>query len=75
MASATKNIVAELNQGNKQNYDNYQIWSVKIQHVLEEQEVLETLNLSMNVPEAGDTTQHVKDREAYDAWKKKNSLA
>ena len=40
MATASKNIIAELNKGEKLNGDNYEIWSLKIQYVLEEQEVL-----------------------------------
>ena len=75
MASASKNIVAELNRGEKLNGDNYEIWSMKIQYVLEEQEALETLKESMETPENGNTAQHERDRAAYDAWKRKNSLA
>ena len=75
MASASKNIVAELNRGEKLNGDNYEIWSMKIQYVLEEQEALETLKESMETPENGNTAQHERDRAAYEAWKRKNSLA
>ena len=75
MASASKNIVAELNKGEKLNGDNFEIWSMKIQYVLEEQEVLEVLTMSMDEPEEGTTAQHRRDREAYEAWKKKNSTA
>ena len=75
MASATKNIIAELNKGEKLNGDNYETWSIKIQYVLEEQEVFETLKMSMDEPEQGTIAQHRRDREAYEAWKKKNSIA
>lgn len=75
MSTIAKNIVAELNKGDKLNGDNYEIWSMKIQYVLEEQEALEALNVSMTLPENGDTSQLVKDLEAYQARKKKNSLA
>ena len=75
MSSASKNIVAELNKGEKLNGDNYEIWSMKIQYVLEEQEALEVLNIVLDEPEAGNTAQHKRDREAYEAWKRKNSLA
>ena len=44
MASASKNIVTELNKGEKLNCDNYDIWHRKIQYILEEQETLEALN-------------------------------
>ncbi|KAK9122763.1 hypothetical protein Sjap_012365 [Stephania japonica] len=75
MASASKNIVAELNKGEKLNGDNYEIWSLKIQYVLEEQEALEVLNNILTEPEDGNTVQHRRDREAFEAWKKKNSTA
>ena len=58
MASASKNIVAELNKGEKFNSDNYEIWSMKIQYVLEEQEVLEALTTTMEEPEEGVTAKH-----------------
>ena len=48
MDLASNNIVAELNRGEKLNGDDYEIWSMKIQYVLEEQEALEVLNLIMN---------------------------
>ena len=38
MTSISKNIVAELNKGEKLNGDNYEIWSMKIQYVSEELE-------------------------------------
>ena len=75
MASATKNIVAELNKGEKLNGDNYEIWSLKIQYVLEEQEALEALNQIMEEPEDGTTAQHKRDKDAFAVWKRKNSLA
>ena len=63
MAPASKNIVAELNKGENLNGDNYKIWIMKIQYVLEEQEALEVLNFIMNEPEEGNTTQHRRDNE------------
>ena len=48
---------------------------MKIQYVLEEQEALEVLQMSIAEPEQGNTTQHRRDREAYETWKKKNSIA
>ena len=41
--------------------------------MIEEQEAIETLTAIMEEPEPGDTAQHKHDRDAYDAWKKKNS--
>ena len=75
MSTVAKNIVVELNKGKKLNEDNYEIWSMKIQYVLEEQEVLKILNNVMVEPEQDNTAQHRRDLEAYIAWKGKNSLA
>ena len=71
MASASKNIVAELNKGEKLNGENYEVWSLKIQYVLEEQEGLEALTTVLEEPGEGNN----RDRRAYDIWKRKNSLA
>uniref|UniRef100_A0A1J3IMV5 Retrovirus-related Pol polyprotein from transposon TNT 1-94 n=1 Tax=Noccaea caerulescens TaxID=107243 RepID=A0A1J3IMV5_NOCCA len=75
MVTACKNIIAELNRGDKLDGDNYDIWYRKVQYVLEEQEVKETLLHFMEQPEQGDTPQHVRDLETYNVWKKKNSIA
>ena len=75
MSSACKNIIAELNRGEKLEGDNYDIWYRKVQYVLEEQEVKETLFHLMEEPEQGTTAQHKRDQEAYNAWKRKNSIA
>ncbi|XP_059302782.1 uncharacterized protein LOC132054827 [Lycium ferocissimum] len=75
MTTASKNIVVELNKGLKLNGDNYETWSLKVQYVLEEQEALEAINNVMNEPEDGNTVQHRRDREAYYAWRKKDSTA
>ena len=52
---ASKSIIADLNKGEKLDGDNYDIWHRKIQYVLDEQEVLETLTQSLDKPENGDT--------------------
>ena len=75
MTTATKSVVAELNKDLKLNGDNYEVWSMKIQYVLKEQEVLDMLNIVMTEPEDGSTIQYRRDREAYQIWKKKNSSA
>ena len=75
MSTTTKSIIAELNKGGKLNGDNYKIWSMKIQYVLEEQEVLECLKVVMHELEVGTSAQHRKDREAFDSWKRNNSIA
>ena len=48
---------------------------MKIQFVLEKQEILETKNNVMAELEQGNTTQHKRDLEVYNVWKRKNSLA
>ena len=75
MASASKNIMAELNKGEKLNSDNYDIWHRMIQYILKEQETLEALNNTLAEHEHGNTAQHKGDLEAYQAWKKKNNNA
>ena len=45
---------------------------MKIQYMLEEQEALEVLKMSLTKPEDGITAQH---RRNYQAWKKENSIA
>ena len=56
IALASKNIVAELSKGEKLNGDDYEIWSLKIQYVLEEQKALKVLNFIMNELGEGNTT-------------------
>ncbi|XP_065852335.1 uncharacterized protein [Euphorbia lathyris] len=75
MNSSSKSIVAELNKGLKLNGVNYEVWSMKIRHLLEEQEILDSLSSVMAKPEEGTTTQHKRDLETYVAWRKKNSTA
>ena len=42
--AATGSIVADLNQGDKLNNKNYDVWHHKIQYLLEEQDMLETIS-------------------------------
>ena len=72
---ALKGIVADLNKGEKLDGDNYDIWHRKIQYVLNEQEVLETLTHSLSALEQGDTEQHTSDLAAFESWRKKNRCA
>jgi hypothetical protein len=51
MTFASRNIVTELNKGEKLNDKNYEIWDMKIQYVLEEQEVLTVLDHILTEPE------------------------
>ncbi|OMO94612.1 hypothetical protein CCACVL1_05905 [Corchorus capsularis] len=72
---AAKNVVADLNKGEKLDGDNYDIWRRKIQYLLDEQEVLETLDQVMAEPEEGNTAQHRCDLAAYQEWRKKDRCA
>ena len=75
MSSATKNIVAGLNKAEKLNGDNYDIWHRKVQYTFIEQKTFETIINTIVEHVAGTTTQHRNDLEAYQAWKRKNSIA
>ncbi|OMO92476.1 hypothetical protein CCACVL1_06836 [Corchorus capsularis] len=72
---AAKNVVADLNKGEKLDGDNYDIWRRKIHYLLDEQEVLETLDQVMAEPEEGNTAQHRRDLAAYQEWRKKDRCA
>lgn len=45
--ASSKNIIANLIRGKKLNRNNYEIWSMKIQYVLEEQESIEVISQVM----------------------------
>lgn len=47
---ASKQLVADVNKGEKLDGDNFDIWHRKIRYVLDEQEVNETLNQVMEQP-------------------------
>jgi S-methylmethionine-dependent homocysteine/selenocysteine methylase len=65
----SKSIIADLNKGEKLDMDNYyDIWQRKIRYVLNEQEVLEAITLSMNAPQQGDNPQHQRDLHASESW-------
>ena len=67
---ATKSIIVDLNQREKLNEKNYDVWHRKIQYVLEEQNMLETITQPMAESEQGNTVQHKHDMEAYQAYKR-----
>ena len=69
---ASKGIVADLNKWEKLDGENYNIWYRKIQYVLNEQEVLETLTHSLSKPDEESTEQHQRDLAAYESWRKKD---
>ena len=73
--AATKSIIADLNQGEKLNEKNYNVLHRKIQYVLEEQDMLETITQPMAEPKQGNTAQHRCDMEAYQAYKRKDRVA
>ena len=73
--TATKSIIADLNQGDKLNEKNYDVWHRKIQYVLEEQDMLEMITPQIAKLEQGNTTQHRRDMEAYQAYKRKDRVA
>jgi hypothetical protein len=72
---ASKTVVAYLNRGKKLDGENYDIWHRKIQYLLDELEVLETLTNSMEEPEQGNSAQNHKDLKAYQSWCKKDRCA
>jgi hypothetical protein len=72
---ASKTVVADLNRGEKLDGENYDIWHRKIQYLLDELEVLETLTNSMEEPEQGNSAQNHKDLKAYQSWCKKDRCA
>ena len=73
--AATRSIVADLNQGDKLNDKNYDVWHYKIQLLLEEQDMLEITMQPMVEPEHGTTAQHRQDMKAYQAYKHKDRVA
>ena len=73
--AATKSIVTGLNHGDKLNEKNYDVWHRKIQYLLEEQDMLETITQPMDELEQGTTAQHRRDLEAYQAYKHKDPVA
>jgi hypothetical protein len=62
---ASKTVVADLNQGEKLDGKNYDSWNRKIQYLIDELEVLETLTNSMEEPQQGNSAQNRRDLEAY----------
>ena len=53
--AVTKSIISNLNQGDKLNNKNYYVWNCKIQYLLEEQDMLETIIQLMAELEHGNT--------------------
>ena len=72
---ASKCVVADLNKGEKLDGENYNIWHHKIQYVLNEQEVLETLTHLLSKSDEGRTEQHQHNLATYESWRKKDLCA
>ncbi|GAV69694.1 UBN2_3 domain-containing protein [Cephalotus follicularis] len=72
---ATKNIIANLNKGEKLTGTNYNIWHKKMTFLLNEQELYEHLTTTMTRPSEGNTAQHHRDLEVFEAWSKKDRCA
>jgi len=73
--AASKSIIVDLNHGDKLSEKNYDVWHRKIEYLLEEQEMLETITQPMAEPEQGNTAQHKLDMEAYQTYKRKDHVA
>ena len=69
---ASKNIIAELNKGDKLNENNYDIWHKKVQYLLNEQELLDHLTNIMATPEARNMAQYRCYQDAYANWFKRD---
>ena len=72
---ASKGIVADLNKEEKLDGEHYNIWHCKIQYMLNEQEVLETLPHSLSKSDEGSIEQYQRDLAAYESWCKKDLCA
>ena len=73
--AAIKNIITDLNQREKLNEKNYDVWHRKIQYVLEEQDMLKTITQPMAESEQDNTARHRRDMKAYQAYKHKDRVA
>jgi len=72
--AASKSIIADLNHGDKLSENNYDVWHRKIEYLLEEQEMLETITQPMAEPEQGNTAQYRLDMESYQTYKHKDRV-
>ena len=59
----TNSVVTELNKGIKLNGNNYDIWYLKVQNLLELQDSIEVITNIMTKPRKGNSTQHKRDLE------------
>ncbi|GAV83069.1 UBN2_3 domain-containing protein [Cephalotus follicularis] len=70
-----KNIIADLNKGEKLTDTNYNIWYKKMNFLLNEQELYEYLTTVMTRPPEENTVQSHRDLEAFETWSKKDRCA
>ena len=61
----TRNVVVDLTKREKLDDNNFAMWYTRIQYLLNEQEVLETLTSAMIQLEKGNSTKHHCNMEAY----------
>lgn len=61
----TSNVVLDLAKEEKLDNNNYVMWYTRIQYLLNEEKVLETLTSVMIQLEKGNSTNHHHDLEAY----------
>ncbi|GAV81340.1 UBN2_2 domain-containing protein [Cephalotus follicularis] len=72
---ASKNIIADLNKGEKLTGTNYDIWHKKMTFLLNKQELYEHLTTIMTKPPEGNTVQSRRDLEVFETWSKKDRCA
>ena len=61
MAFTSKNTIVKLNKGEKLNGNNYSIWSMEMQYVLDKQDAFKAINIELNELEARNMAQHRRD--------------
>jgi hypothetical protein len=66
MTYASRNIMTELNKDEKLNGENYEIRTIKIQYVLEEQKVLMVLDHILTEPEKCTTPKYISNSVAFE---------
>ena len=70
-----KNMIGVLSINEKLNDTNYDMWYRKIQYLLNEREVLETLSTTMVEPTNTSSEKYKEEIAAYQEWSKKDSSA
>ena len=73
--ATSKIIIIDLNHRDKLNKKNYDVWHRKIEYLLEEQEMMETITQSTAELEQGNIAHHRLNMEAYQTYKHKDRTA